>query len=182
MSRRVPRGPTPRLGGQELPLGHALLEEVHERERQAYLRLRAELAPLPPVEERSKLIEGHWQKQIVAVAKRLGYYVYHPKLSRWSERGWPDLSLLGKRALWIECKTDDGLLTEKQVEVIVLMRRAGLEVHVQRPWHTLEHVAAILQAPGPHDCFAMLCGDYRERPPHPDDERMRAEARDDEVY
>lgn len=82
--------------------------------------------------------------QCVALARRLGFYVYHPHLSRWSERGWPDLSLLGPRALWAECKRDDTHLTEKQVEVIQRMRACGLEVHVWRPWHGLDHVAEVL--------------------------------------
>ena len=82
---------------------------------------------------------------MVRLAQRLGFYVYHPKLSRWSERGWPDLSLLGTRALWLECKRDDTHLSEKQVEVMQRMRACGLEVHVVRPWHGLEAVAELLQ-------------------------------------
>lgn len=134
-----------RVGGQALPLDSAVLQQVAAADRQAYLALRAELAPLPPVAERGRMLEAHWQKQVVTLAKRLGFYVYHPKLSRWSARGWPDLSLLGSRALWIECKDDDGQLTEAQCEVIGRMRACGLEVHVLRPWHTLEAVAAVLQ-------------------------------------
>jgi hypothetical protein len=143
--RRVATQRTARLGGRELPLDAAVLAEVEAQERAAYLARRAEIAPLPPQAERGKLLEGHWQKQVVAVAQRLGYYVYHPKLSRWSERGWPDLSLLGRRALWVELKADDGQLTEKQVEVIDRMLACGLEVHVWRPWHGLELVAEVLQ-------------------------------------
>lgn len=134
-----------RVGGQALPLGSVVLQQVAASDRQAYLRLRAELAPLPPVAERGRMIEAAWQKQVVTLAKALGFYVYHPKLSRWSARGWPDLSLLGSRALWIECKDDDGQLTEPQCEVIGRMRACGLEVHVFRPWHTLEQVTEVLQ-------------------------------------
>lgn len=145
MSRRVQAQRTVRLGGRELPLDSELLERAAKIERAAYLAKRAELAPLPPVAERSSMGEAAWQAQVVRLAQRLEFYVYHPKLSRWSERGWPDLSLLGRRALWIECKDDDGQLTEKQVEVVLRMRACGLEVHVLRPWHGLEHVARVLQ-------------------------------------
>jgi hypothetical protein len=145
---RGSRRPAARLGGQELPLGSVVLEQAAQAERAEYLRRRAELAPLPPVAERSSMAEKAWQKQVVALATRLGFYVYHPQLSRWSARGWPDLSLLGSRALWIECKDDGGQLTEPQVEVIGRMRSCGLEAYVLRPWHGLDRVAAILQFTG----------------------------------
>jgi len=134
-----------RIGGTELAPDSPVLAQAGALARAEYLALRAELAPLPPVAERTKVLEGHWQKQVVALARALHFYVYHPHLSKWSERGWPDLSLLGSRALWIECKADDGQLSEKQCEVISRMRSCGLEVHVFRPWHTLERVAEVLQ-------------------------------------
>lgn len=140
MSRR----PAPRVGGQELSPDSPVLARVVAEERAAYLAQRAELAPLPPVAERSPTTEAAWQKQITAVASRYGYFVYHPKLSKWSARGWPDLSLLGRRALWIECKDDHKTLTEDQVKVILAMRGCGLEVHVLRPHDGLERVAELL--------------------------------------
>lgn len=138
-----------RLGGTELPLGSSVLDVVAAREREAYLRRREELAPRPPIAQRSTMSEGAWQRQVVELATTLGYYVYHPKLSRWSARGWPDLSLLGSRALWLECKTDAGHLTEGQVEVIDRMLACGLEVHTVRPSHGLDYVASLLQSQGP---------------------------------
>lgn len=142
--RRVRTQRTARLGGVELPLDSGVLDQVVVAERATYLARREALAPLPPVAERGPMTERVWQGQVVNVAKRLGWYCYHPKLSQWSERGWPDLSLLGRRALWIECKTDTGHLTEKQVEVVDRMRSCGLEVHVLRPWHGLQRVADLL--------------------------------------
>lgn len=144
-ARRVAAQRQARLGGQELPLASVLLDEVASREHADYLRWRDELAPLPPVHERSKEAETPWQNRVIEVARRLHFYVYHPKLSRWSARGWPDLSLLGDRALWIECKSDTNHLTEAQVEVISRMKACGLEVHVLRPWHGLDRVAEVLQ-------------------------------------
>lgn len=144
-TRRIAAQRQVRMGGRELPLDSPVLEEVAAAERRRYLDARAQLAPLPPPAERSATTEAAWQKQVVALATRLGFYVYHPKLSRWSERGWPDLSLLGRRALWLECKRDDTQLSEKQVEVMLRMRACGLEVHVVRPWHGIDAVAALLQ-------------------------------------
>lgn len=137
MSRRL------RVGDLEV-VAPEVLAQLEAEERQRYLAQRAELAPLPPAAERSNMSEGVWQAQVVRVAQALGYYVYHPKLSRWSEQGWPDLSLLGRRALWLELKTDSGQLTERQVEVIMRMQDCGLEVHVLRPWHGLQAVADLL--------------------------------------
>jgi hypothetical protein len=143
----VASGRRVRLGGRELPPGSPVLEAVTAADRAVYLRRRAELAPLPPPRERSDTTEAAWQAQVVALATTLGYWSYHPFLSRWSERGWPDLSLLHtgrRRALWLELKRDDTHLTEPQVAVIDMMLGCGLEVHVLRPWHGLERVAAIL--------------------------------------
>jgi hypothetical protein len=136
-----------RLGGRELPIASELLDRVAGEERRRYLARRAELAPLPPTAERSAMTEKAWQAQVVALATRLGWWVYHPKLSRWSEQGYPDLTLMHEgrgRALWLELKKDDGQLTEKQVAVVDRMRACGLEVEVLRPWHGLERVAEVL--------------------------------------
>ena len=145
--RRVRTQRTARLGGVALPIDSSLLDQVEASDRAAYLVRRAQLAPLPPKPEQSNLGETPWQSQIVRVVNTLGGYAYHPKLSKWSQRGWPDLSVLmpSGLALWIECKDDDGLLSEHQVDVIDRMVRCGLQVHVLRPWHGLFAVGDILQ-------------------------------------
>jgi len=143
------RRATPRIGGQELPPDSPVLAQVAAEERQAYLLRRQALAPLPPPRERTATTEKRWQAKIVDIARRYGYWAYHPMLSQWSEHGWPDLTLLHegrRRALWIECKTDSGHLSEHQVAVIDRMVACGLEVHVLRPWHGLQAVADILSA------------------------------------
>lgn len=147
-ARRIAAQRSTRLGGQVLELGSPILEEVARQARLAYLARRAELAPLPPVAERSSVSEGRWQAQVLEVAHRLGYWSHHPHLSKFSSRGVPDLFLLheGKRrAAWAELKDDHKHLSEFQVEVIDRMRACGLEVHVWRPWHGLEAVAEELQ-------------------------------------
>ena len=142
--RRIAAQRSARLGSTELPLASSILDDVVAAEHAEYLRLREELAPLPPRGERSSMAEGIWQAQVIATARTIGFYVYHPHLSRWSARGWPDLSMLHEQrrvARWIECKRDDGLLTEEQCRVITAMRACGLEVEVFRPWHGLQAVA-----------------------------------------
>lgn len=149
MSKRR-RAAQVRLGRQELEQGDELLGTIRAELRRRYLVRRAALAPKAPVAERSSMSEAEWQRRIVSIATMLQLYVYHPKLSRWSEHGWPDLSLLPtpesgrSRALYIEVKSDGNDLTEEQVRVIDLMIRAGIEVHVCRPCHGIEHVGQLL--------------------------------------
>jgi hypothetical protein len=126
---------------QEVCEGRARSDEV---DRSRDMRVTAtEANKLPPVTEKV------WQSQIVGLAKTLGYRVYHPFLSKWSEKGYPDLTLVSERqqrVVWIECKTEKGKMTEDQMEWIELLHRAGQEAYVFRPsdW---DEAANILQRP-----------------------------------
>lgn len=142
--RRMRKRQAYRVGGQELDLGNPVLAQVAHEERASYLLQRSELAPLPPVAERSRMTEKAWQKAVVEVLVRHHYFVYHPQLSKWSARGWPDLSCLGRRAVFLELKDDHKTLSEEQVKVILAMRACGLEVHVLRPHDGLERVAELV--------------------------------------
>lgn len=94
------------------------------------------------------LSERNFQRQVVDLAKILGWstteladgsltgLIYHPQLSKWSERGWPDLTLARRRDgrfLLAELKTDRGVVSPRQEAVIDLLRTCGLSVHVWRP-------------------------------------------------
>lgn len=96
------------------------------------------LDQLPPPRERSKLPEKEFQnKTVIPIAEMLGWFVYHPFLSKFSMRGWPDLSLLraSTRSIrFAELKSDDRTLTEDQARVIVMLRAAGMIVDIWRPW------------------------------------------------
>ena len=55
--------------------------------------------------------------------------------------GWPDLTLLGHgRALFVELKSEKGRLRPEQLEVIALLRAAGLDARIWRPsdWASIE--------------------------------------------
>lgn len=92
--------------------------------------------------------EAAFLRQVKDLAKLLGYdFVYHPFLSKWSERGWPDLALARRRDgrfLLAELKSDKGKLTDVQSEVIDLLRSCGLRVEVWRP-SDLEQIAEVLR-------------------------------------
>ena len=90
------------------------------------------------------MTEKDWQKQVVDLAKILGWRVYHPFLSKWSEKGWPDLALVRERVVYAELKRENGKVSPSQVEWIYALTAAGQEVYVWRP-SDFDEVARILQ-------------------------------------
>lgn len=97
---------------------------------------------------KSAVTEAQFLRQVKDLAKLLGWdFAYHPFLSKWSERGWPDLALARRRDgrfLLAELKRDTGKLTDHQSEVIDLLRACGLAVFVWRP-ADLDAIAAVLR-------------------------------------
>lgn len=81
------------------------------------------------------LTEKEWQRQVVHLALLYHWWVYHPQLSKWSEPGWVDLTLIrGERMLLIELKSDRGKLTKRQEYVHGLLRQVrGIEFYLFRP-------------------------------------------------
>lgn len=95
---------------------------------------------LPPITERD------FQRQVADVAKLFGWSLYHPQLSKWSERGWPDLALVRPpRLVFAELKRENGKTTEHQDRWLGLLRGVpGVEVFLWRP-SDLEQIAAVLR-------------------------------------
>lgn len=83
--------------------------------------------------EFNRLTEKAWLGQIVQLAKTLGWKCYHPFLSIHSERGFPDLTLVRERVVFVELKTEKGKLSPHQVNWVDSLRMAGAEVRVWRP-------------------------------------------------
>jgi hypothetical protein len=84
---------------------------------------------LPPATEAAFL------RQVTDLAHLLGWSVYHPALSKWSERGWPDLALARPpRLVFAELKTDRGKTTVHQDRWLSLLRACpGVETYLWRP-------------------------------------------------
>ena len=109
------------------------------------------------LEKAPPLTEKDFQRQVVELAKILGWRVYHPFLSKWSERGFPDLTMVrarDRRLLFAELKREKGVVSEAQREWIDLLGAldighdrphaddVSVEVFVWRPsdWDEIERV------------------------------------------
>lgn len=84
---------------------------------------------MPPLTEKA------FMAQVLELAKLRGWRVFHPFLSKWSEKGWPDLILARPpRLLAIELKTDKGKLTpEQEVWLWTLRAVCGIDADCWRP-------------------------------------------------
>lgn len=80
--------------------------------------------------------EREFQAMVVAHAKRRYWTVWSTWSSRHSPEGEPDLRLLSviqRRHVWAELKTERGRLTDAQRVALEYLRRAGFEADVFRP-------------------------------------------------
>ena len=95
---------------------------------------------------RPELSEKEWLRQVVDLARILGWEPYHAWLSIHSPRGWPDLALCRPpRLILAELKREKGVLSSPQGRWIGLLRGCpGVEVHVWRP-SELDAIAEVLR-------------------------------------
>lgn len=91
------------------------------------------------------LTEKVWQQQIVQLARTVGWRSYHTLRSKGSQPGYPDLTLVRDRVVFVEVKTEKGKLSEKQREWLTALWVAGAEVYVARP-RDLERLGDVLTA------------------------------------
>lgn len=88
--------------------------------------------------------ESEWQDQIVAFARERGWFVAHFHASqsargrhvtaaKYDGRGYPDLTLVRERVVWVECKSDRGEVSERQQSWLDRIGGAGGEVYVWWP-------------------------------------------------
>lgn len=85
--------------------------------------------------------EREFQRQVVQLARLLGFLVYHTRDSRGSDKGFPDLVMVkGKRVLWAELKSPKGRLRPEQKAWLEALRGAGCDVRLWRPddWPEVE--------------------------------------------
>ena len=91
------------------------------------------------------ITERDFQRQVLDLARLFGWTAYHPQLSKWSERGWPDLALVRPpRLIFAELKRENGKTSDYQDKWLALLGACPVEVYLWRP-SQLEEVAAALR-------------------------------------
>lgn len=92
------------------------------------------------------ITEAEFQRQVLDVARIYGWSAYHPQLSKWSERGWPDLALVRPpRLVFAELKRENGKTTVHQDRWLGMLREVpGVEVFLWRP-SDIEKIAEVLR-------------------------------------
>lgn len=80
--------------------------------------------------------EKQWMGWVVRAAQRFGWTSYHVYDSRKSVPGYPDLTLVRERVIFVELKTERGTLTKAQKEWRRKLEAAsGVEYYLWRPRH-----------------------------------------------
>lgn len=101
--------------------------------------------------------ERDFQKTVVEIAHRFNWKVAHFPTANPEGRfrtvisadaaGWPDLSLVRERLLFIECKAAKGALSPSQALWLDSLLKAGCEAYIVRP-DDLEAIQDVLRHPG----------------------------------
>lgn len=76
------------------------------------------------IEKAPPLTEKLFQRQVLELARIYGWRAYHPFLSKWSEKGFPDLTMVrprDRRLLFAELKSEKGRVSEDQREWLALL-------------------------------------------------------------
>lgn len=88
------------------------------------------------------MTEAQWQRQVIDIARRLGWEVFHERFSYGSEPGHPDLQLWrpegfqgkpGRSVIYAELKRETGKLTAAQEVRVASLLASGTPCFVWRP-------------------------------------------------
>jgi hypothetical protein len=89
------------------------------------------------------VLEKDWQAEVIELSHIFGWYVAHfrPALTKHGWRtpvaadgeGYPDLSIVRERVIWLELKREKTHCTPAQIEWLRCLVAAGAEVYVPRP-------------------------------------------------
>lgn len=90
--------------------------------------------------------EAAFMRQVMDLCRIFHWTVYHPQLSKWSERGWPDLAMVRPpRFVLAELKAENGKTTGFQDQWLTLLRACpGVETYLWRP-SDLDAIADLLR-------------------------------------
>lgn len=79
--------------------------------------------------------EKQFQAAVVTLAKRHGWMVFHPRLMQMSEPGYPDLTLVLNRVVFMELKVRPNQPTAEQWAWHDALKAAKAEVYIFYPEH-----------------------------------------------
>ena len=89
------------------------------------------------------MTEAAFMGQIIDTARLLGWRCYHTADSRRSQAGYPDLTLVRDRIVFLEVKTETGRISTEQADWIAAINAAGGTALVVRPSQWDEIVASL---------------------------------------
>ncbi len=94
----------------------------------------------------AQLSERDFQRHVLDLAAMFRWSVYHPALSKWSERGWPDLAMVRPpRLILAELKRENGGTSPHQDRWLAMLGACpGFETYLWRP-SDLERIVEILR-------------------------------------
>lgn len=104
----------------------------------------------------SEMSEATWQGQFIDLAQSYGWKHLHVRRTigrgkKWvtatNRAGWPDLTLWNqrqRRIIFVELKSEKGIVSPEQEEVLAELRNSGQETYVLRP-SELDLAQAILR-------------------------------------
>lgn len=100
----------------------------------------------------TQLTEAQMQKGLIAAAKSLGYRCYHTTYSIGSERGFPDLHIVGHGKQFVfELKGPRGKVSEDQEDWIAAYDDAGVQAFVIWPSNYDQVLDMLMEATNVHD-------------------------------
>lgn len=94
-----------------------------------------------------EVTEKDFMRQVIDLAKIFGWWCYHPTLSKWSEKGWPDLVMLRERdgrSLFVELKANRGVVSADQHLVHARLLACGMDMRVWRP-ADMDEIVSVLR-------------------------------------
>jgi len=98
-------------------------------------RVRRKAPPLVPAPE------SVFQRQVISLARLLGWAVFFTLRSKGSPPGWPDLVLIKPpHILFRELKSDSGRLNTYQLNTLAMLAQCDMDAAVWRPrdWARIE--------------------------------------------
>jgi hypothetical protein len=101
--------------------------------------------PLAELDERTFTTQVIGTNANPGLARLVGFDVYHTLRSKGSQPGFPDWTLARERVVFLELKTETGVVSAHQKRWLTALAKAQAEVYLVRPRH-LDALSTVLGA------------------------------------